>query len=111
MIVCRCVVFTIGRDRLLESFSDSPQSSRAKNNRLPWPIGSTFMVDVAVPVAADAPEGPMDLLVGIYPDGAPGDRLAAVDDVGSAISQNALRLPAALTVLPGAGAGQEGGSR
>lgn len=76
-----------------------------------WPVGSAFMVDIAVPVAADAPEGPVDLLVGIYPDGAPGDRLAAVDDVGSALSQNALRLPAALTVLSGAGAGQEGRPR
>lgn len=80
------------------------------NGRFPfeaWPVGSAFMVDIAVPVVADAPEGPVDLLMGIYPEGAPGDRLTAVDDAGRALSQNALRLPAALTVLPGAGADQE----
>lgn len=63
-----------------------------------WPRGRDFLVSLDLPIADDAPTGPVDLLVGLYPDGDPGQRLAAVDAAGNRLSQDAFRLPAAVTI-------------
>ncbi len=60
---------------------------------------------IALPIATDALSGPVDLLVGIYPDGSPESRLAAFDPRGNPLSQNAWRLPASVTIRNGADLG------
>ena len=70
-----------------------------------WPAGADFEVPIALPIASDALSGPVDLLVGIYPDGSPESRLAAFDPRGNPLSQNAWRLPASVTIRKGADQG------
>ena len=70
-----------------------------------WPAGSDFEVPIALPIATDALSGPVDLLLGIYPDGSPESRLPAFDPRGNPLSQNAWRLPASVTIRNGADLG------
>lgn len=63
-----------------------------------WPVGQDYLVSLDLPIAVDAPTGPVDLLVGLYPDGDAGQRLVAVDAAGNRLSQDAFRLPAAVTI-------------
>lgn len=78
-----------------------------------WPTDRDFLVTMDLPIAGDAPEGPVDLLIGLYPDGDAGQRLEAVDGSGNRLSQDAFRLPAAVTIRkaaasPDANAGSTG---
>jgi hypothetical protein len=105
-----------GRTVTVRSESASTEDELGSEGRFPfeaWPTDQDFLVTMDLPIAGDAPEGPVDLLIGLYPDGDAGQRLEAVDGSGNRLSQDAFRLPAAVTIRkaaasPDADAGSTG---